>query len=140
MSASEAQQAPTTAAPEAPPKLQTSARSPFRKQNPPSCKLCRQRKVKCDRGHPCTRCLRVGAECIPTVPTGAPRGRKGGRRKIEGELLARIAKLEDLVTGIGGSKAKGADTTSPAVTNGYEKVGPSAAFCGQNLSHTLLLT
>ena len=63
-----------------------------------SCTLCRLRKVKCDRGTPCSSCVRTGAECIPSVPSQGPRGRKGGRkRRIDGELLERIAKLEGLL-------------------------------------------
>lgn len=29
-----------------------------------SCQRCRVRKVKCDFGHPCSSCLKIGAECI----------------------------------------------------------------------------
>lgn len=62
-----------------------------------SCDLCRRRKVKCDRGNPCSNCLRSGATCVSSTPPRVPRGRKGGRRKPDAELLKRIAKLENLV-------------------------------------------
>ena len=63
----------------------------------PSCHLCRKRKVKCDRGNPCSPCQRAGAECVYSAPSRLPRGRQGGRRKKDSELLQRIAKLENLV-------------------------------------------
>ena len=67
-------------------------------QNPASCTLCRRRKVKCDRSVPCGTCVRAGAQCVPSIPSKAPRGRQGGRkRKMDGELLERLAKLETLV-------------------------------------------
>ena len=62
-----------------------------------SCDLCRRRKIKCDRGHPCSNCLRSGATCVSSTTSRVPRGRKGGRRKPDAELLKRIAKLENLV-------------------------------------------
>ena len=68
-----------------------------------SCTLCRRRKVKCDREFPCGSCTRAGVECVPLVPSRVPRGRKGGRkRRIDGELLERIAKLEALIEDAGG--------------------------------------
>lgn len=30
-----------------------------------SCVLCKQRKVRCDRGNPCTGCLKAGVDCVP---------------------------------------------------------------------------
>jgi len=76
---------------------QAHARTSSRKTNPPSCNLCRRRKVKCDRGDPCSHCVRLGTVCVFTATSGAPRGRKGGRRKLDGELLNRIARLESLL-------------------------------------------
>lgn len=66
---------------------------------PASCTLCRRRKVKCDRTVPCGNCQRSKAECVPFIPSRAARGRQGGRKRKrgEGEILERIAKLEGLV-------------------------------------------
>ena len=71
---------------------------------PASCALCHRRKVKCDRTIPCGNCQRSRAECVPFLPSGAARGRQGGRKRKrgEGELLERIAKLEGLVRTIEG--------------------------------------
>lgn len=62
-----------------------------------SCDLCRRRKVKCDRGNPCSSCRRAGVACVFSIPPRVPRARKVGRRKPDGEILKRIAKLENLV-------------------------------------------
>lgn len=73
---------------------------------PASCTLCRRRKVKCDRTTPCGNCQRSKAECVPFIPSGAARGRQGGRKRKrgEGDILERIAKLEGLVKSIEGDE------------------------------------
>lgn len=73
-------------------------------QTPASCTLCRRRKVRCDRTIPCGNCQRSKAKCVPFIPLGVARGRQGGRKRKreEGELLERIAKLEGLVRNIEG--------------------------------------
>ena len=66
----------------------------------PSCTLCRQRKVRCDRAHPCGNCQRTGAECVQPARSHIPRGRQGGRKRKRPDgdmLLMRVAKLEGLV-------------------------------------------
>jgi hypothetical protein len=95
---------------------QTYCRTPIRKKNPPSCNLCRRRKVKCDRADPCSHCVRVGAVCVSSAPSGAPRGRQGGRRKLDSELLDRIAKLENLLKDIEGGTT-GATPAVPAAAD-----------------------
>ena len=76
-----------------------------------SCTLCRRRKVRCDRRVPCASCARAGVECVPSIPSQAPRGRQGGRkRRPDGELLERIAKLEALIENVGGN-SDGQETT-----------------------------
>ncbi|KAH7410675.1 hypothetical protein BKA64DRAFT_661512 [Cadophora sp. MPI-SDFR-AT-0126] len=58
-----------------------------------ACILCQQRKVKCDRKHPCANCVKARAQCIPA--TQVTRQRK--RRFPERELLDRLRKYEDLL-------------------------------------------
>ena len=75
-----------------------SARKTRQGQTLASCTLCRRRKVRCDRCVPCANCTRAGVVCVPSIPSQAPRGRQGGRkRRPDGELLERIAKLEALI-------------------------------------------
>ncbi len=101
--------------------LQTYSQIPTRKANPPSCNLCRRRKVKCDRTDPCSHCAHVGAVCVSSAPSGAPRGRKGGRRKHDKELLDRVAKLENLVKDIERGTS-GAIPAVPAAADGNHTV------------------
>lgn len=79
-----------------------------KKSSLPSCQLCRQRKIRCDRTSPCSHCQRSGVKCVFPPPARLPRGRQGGRRKADSELLQRIAKLESLVQSLEG------DGSSPA--------------------------
>ena len=68
-----------------------------------SCELCQRRKVRCDKGNPCSTCRRAGVKCEVPNRQRLPRGRNGGRRKGDTDLKARIAKLENLVSSLGGS-------------------------------------
>ncbi|KAG8623317.1 hypothetical protein KVT40_008293 [Elsinoe batatas] len=58
-----------------------------------SCVPCQQRKIKCDRGDPCSNCIKRLTEC-QQAPTG-PRRRR--RRFGEGALLARLRHYEALL-------------------------------------------
>jgi Fungal Zn(2)-Cys(6) binuclear cluster domain len=100
----------------------TYSRTPSRKSKQPSCNLCRRRKIKCDRADPCSHCVRVDAVCVSSAPSGAPRGRKGGRRKLDSELLDRIAKLESLVNHFEGGISTGATPPAPAPADGNHVV------------------
>lgn len=79
-----------------------------------SCDLCRKRKVKCDRGKPCANCLRTGVACASSIPSRVSRGKKVGRRKPDGEILKRIAKLENLVKYLE-TENSGILSTAPAI-------------------------
>jgi hypothetical protein len=59
-------------------------------QNPPpqlSCKLCREKKLKCDKQAPCENCKSIGAECNTVFRHRLPRGRHA-RHRSSGESLA----------------------------------------------------
>ncbi|PWY71296.1 C6 zinc finger domain-containing protein [Aspergillus eucalypticola CBS 122712] len=58
-----------------------------------ACSLCARRKVKCDKGEPCSNCLKAHAQCIYEAPA-SPRPRK---RAADEELLARLARYEELM-------------------------------------------
>ncbi|CZS94877.1 related to binuclear zinc cluster transcription factor that regulates the ratio between aurofusarin and rubrofusarin biosynthesis [Rhynchosporium agropyri] len=122
-----------------------------------ACLLCQQRKVKCDRKHPCANCIKSRAQCLPA--TQVPRQRK--RRFPERELLDRLRRYEDIMRrnniefdplhkessdrnylkeeGVEGSdsddelpKTKCVDRPSPATTTGSEKVQHS-----KNILHAM---
>ncbi|KAJ6084420.1 C6 transcription factor [Penicillium sp. IBT 16267x] len=57
-----------------------------------SCIRCNQRKVGCDRNHPCGRCLESGVEC--TYPENKKRAPRKLRRPPISEILAYLKKLE----------------------------------------------
>ncbi|KAK9241957.1 fungal-specific transcription factor domain-containing protein [Lipomyces tetrasporus] len=95
----------------------------IRKRNrvPLSCNFCRQRKLKCNRGHPCENCIKRGEEgsCVYLVGNNAPQaathvasqqglplqlfanGALNGNKRANGvELQNRLDKLESLVLGL----------------------------------------
>jgi len=84
------------------------ARLPRASVNAPtlSCELCRQRKVKCDKGSPCSTCQRAGVSCVAIKRPRLPRGRNGGRPPGDNELRARVAKLESLVKSLESSVSR----------------------------------
>lgn len=59
----------------------------------PSCILCRKRKVKCDRKHPCSNCIKSNAECIfrESIPA------RHHKRRAEYALLSRLRHYESLL-------------------------------------------
>ncbi|KIV82661.1 hypothetical protein PV11_04755 [Exophiala sideris] len=59
-----------------------------------ACRLCSQRKKKCDRTFPCANCVRAGAHCVPAT-TSAPRQRR--RRFPERDLLGHLRHYESLL-------------------------------------------
>ena len=65
--------------------------------------------------------MRLGAICVSFPPSGVPRGRNGGRRKLGSRLLDRILKLENLVNDIGG-KSSGETTAVPPPADGNQAV------------------
>jgi hypothetical protein len=71
-------------------------------QAPPhqiSCITCRQRKVKCDKQHRCSNCMKAGVECVYAVPA-RPRRRIGNGKSPEDvsreELIHRVKRYETL--------------------------------------------
>ncbi|KAL1866129.1 hypothetical protein VTK73DRAFT_4874 [Phialemonium thermophilum] len=73
----------------APPHLETRPEGPHRY----ACSLCSRRKVKCDKGDPCSNCRKAQSRCSYEAPA-AYRPRK---RAQDESLLARLAAYEDLM-------------------------------------------
>lgn len=61
---------------------------------PKACESCRLKKIKCDRCHPCSSCIRSNKECLFTPKKALPRGRAGGRKPQITHLRERVTKLE----------------------------------------------
>jgi hypothetical protein len=54
---------------------------------PLSCVSCRARKLKCDRTHPaCTRCLKVGSECVYPESRRKPAFKRRNVKELEARL------------------------------------------------------
>ena len=62
-----------------------------------SCTNCRKRKVKCNKTSPCSACERSGLPCVFPNRARLPRGRTGGSKTTNVELLRRLNKLEELL-------------------------------------------
>ena len=73
-------------------------RTPSIALNPRSCVTCRKRKVRCDKQQPCSNCVRARIPCQFPAPGRAPRR---PRKPPDGELLARLRKLEGVVKSLG---------------------------------------
>lgn len=117
------------------------ARSPdqhrvVRKRNrvPLSCYPCRSRKLKCDRSHPCTNCVkREGADtlsCSYATPANRKRNQTQGPNTPD-DMQNRIDRLEGLVLSLmhGGANISPADAAAAAavaVSSNSSKSGPGA--------------
>lgn len=62
-----------------------------------SCTNCRKRKVKCNKSNPCSACERSSFTCVYPNRARLPRGRTGGSKTTNVELLRRVSKLEELL-------------------------------------------
>ncbi|KAK2745078.1 C6 transcription factor [Colletotrichum kahawae] len=60
----------------------------------PACSICSRRKVKCDKGDPCSNCLKSQSQCVYEAPALHRRPRK---RAADDDLLSRLAAYEDLM-------------------------------------------
>jgi hypothetical protein len=60
-----------------------------------SCLACRQRKLKCDRKSPCSRCIRADQPCKYVAPVRGKRKKRTGQNKQS--LRARLRKCEELL-------------------------------------------
>ena len=58
-----------------------------------TCTLCARRKVKCDKGEPCSNCIKSKAECLYEAP--APH--RPRKRAADEELVNRLALYEGLL-------------------------------------------
>ena len=74
--------------------------------NPRSCVICRRRKVKCDKRSPCSNCAKAHLTCSFPSPGRAPRRSK---KVPEGDLIARLNKLEGVVKVLRSGRAADGD-------------------------------
>lgn len=67
------------------------SRGPYNKL---ACSLCARRKVKCDKGEPCSSCVKARASCVYESLSTARRPR---RKALDEELQARLTRYEELM-------------------------------------------
>ena len=61
-----------------------------------ACVLCSQRKIKCDRLQPCSRCIKSRAECVYRAPD-PPKRRKRKSPEGDDEMRSRLHEYERLL-------------------------------------------
>lgn len=64
---------------------------------PISCTHCRQRKIKCDKVHPCVPCQRSSFVCVFPERARHPKKKKAGSKATNDELLLRLSRMEQLI-------------------------------------------
>ena len=85
-----------------------------------SCTNCRKRKVKCSKTKPCSACDRSSLDCVFPNRARLPRGRTGGSKTTNVELLRRVNKLEELLDKAGGeTNVDGAKPPIPPSPDGH---------------------
>lgn len=62
-----------------------------------SCTHCRQRKVKCDKVHPCCHCLRSNLTCVFPERAKNAKKKRSGQKTTNDELLRRLKRMEELI-------------------------------------------
>ena len=101
------------------------AQSPTKADKPQkafSCLRCFERKVKCDKSHPCANCTKSNVDCVFRIPS-APRRKK--KRATEDVLLERLKRAEDLLRSKGitnESQSSGSSLTRASTTENPESV------------------
>ena len=80
-------------------------------QHPLSCTHCRQRKVKCNKIHPCSPCQRSSLECVFPERARHPKKKKNGAKPTNEELLARLNRMEQLIGRMEGEGSTKDETT-----------------------------
>lgn len=102
------------------PEMANNTAEPLRIWN---CIECRRRKVRCDRRHPCTPCIKNSVDCVFPVSGRVPRRSRdanGSQVQKQAELVGRLRRLEAMVGGLG-SKIENVTKTP----QGYQSVGDS---------------
>jgi Fungal Zn(2)-Cys(6) binuclear cluster domain len=92
-----------------------------------ACAECHVAKVKCDRSFPCSRCVRLGRECVPHE------SRQGKRARDDDGDRNRPVKANNTDT-----VQSGSTTMASSASNSMGMPAPSALTASSSLSGTLL--
>lgn len=85
-----------------------------------SCLECRRRKIKCDRLHPCSYCVKVRINCK------YPASRRAGE---DYDALSRVASLESKIVAL---EKRLAEVEEPSLSRSLSGSKPSARYGGSN--------
>ncbi|XMA13950.1 hypothetical protein WAI453_006741 [Rhynchosporium graminicola] len=84
--------------------LQSGREKAFRRQDPVSCLFCRRKKLKCDRGAPCSNCRARKVTCSSVTDGKSDKSQQSAAQIVLGtsqdidELNIRVQRLEELLT------------------------------------------
>ncbi|KAL6718136.1 hypothetical protein ACLMJK_004223 [Lecanora helva] len=94
------------------PKSPSSSTASHQARYPLSCTHCRQRKIKCDKVHPCTNCKRSTLECVFPERARPSKKKRNSSKATNDDLMQRLGRMEELIEkmkaegkGIGGNKS-----------------------------------
>ena len=62
-----------------------------------ACQQCKQRKIKCDKGAPCSACRNAGLSCHAIQRARLPRGKTAKSRSANTNMETRITRIERLL-------------------------------------------
>jgi hypothetical protein len=62
-----------------------------------ACQQCKQRKIRCDKGAPCSACKNAGRNCHTVQRARLPRGKSAKARSQNKMLETRLSRIEDLL-------------------------------------------
>lgn len=86
--------------------------------HPLSCTNCRQRKVKCDKIHPCQHCQRSNLTCVFPERARHPKKKRDGPKATNDELLNRLRRMEELIGKIDAGKDGTVLKSTPSPSRG----------------------
>ncbi|KAJ5682413.1 hypothetical protein N7462_005578 [Penicillium macrosclerotiorum] len=86
-----------------------------------SCLRCHERKVRCDKGSPCNKCLRLNVSCQYPGPR---RAKRRPPKTTVTDVVARLEQLERSIMTLAGNKT----TDQPVQTAHSAQVNPTSAL------------
>ena len=96
-----------------------------------SCTHCRQRKIKCDKIHPCSPCSRSNLHCVFPERVRHPKKKKNGAKAANEELLQRLSRMEDLIEKM---KVEGKDINGARTSETRDSASPRIPYLNREAS------
>ena len=109
----------------------TSGQAHHPTQHPLSCTHCRQRKIRCDKVHPCAPCQRSNLECVFPERVRHPKKKRSVSKTTNDELMRRLGRMEDLIERM---KTDGKDIGGKKPTDSRDSRSPSMPMISREMS------